>query len=157
MLQLLRLKIHFSPISSWDLFFCLTSWIFCSWELASCCGMVCVQSWMWTYIVMSGQRRQRDLLLHWATVELCEAQAAHRGWGMGDLGSPCAPAEVKLGAEPRLRGAVWWAGAAQGSGMAWQRTCACGLTAAAGPGSGPTWVAPVKANLHHRCFISKLL
>lgn len=53
---------------------------------------------------MSEQRRQHDLLSDWATVELCEAQAAHRGSGMGDLGFPSPPAEVKLGAEPGCGG-----------------------------------------------------
>lgn len=85
---------------------------------------------------MSGQRRQRDLLSDWATVELCEAQAAHRGSGMGDLGFPSPPAEVKLGAEPGCGGLchglvlLWatlgvWRGAARawprGSVRAWQR------------------------------------
>lgn len=49
---------------------------------------------------MSERRRQHDLLSDWATVELCEAQAAHRGSGMGDLGFSSPPAEAKPEAEP---------------------------------------------------------
>lgn len=55
---------------------------------------------------MSGQRQECDLLSNWATGELCEAQAAHRGSGMGDLGLPSPPAEVKLGVEPGWGGCV---------------------------------------------------
>lgn len=106
---------------------------------------------------MSGQRRRCDLLSHWATVELCEAQAAHRGSGMGDLGFPSPPAEVKLGAEPGCGGLchvvvlLWaargvWRGVAR-RGTAWLRP---------GSGSRPTWAALVKPNSHHRCFIPKL-
>lgn len=104
---------------------------------------------------MSGQRRQRDLLPHWATVELCEAQAAHRGSGMGDLGFPSPPAETKPGAEPGWGGAVPRPGAALGCSEGPARHVH-GLTAPSGPGSGPTRAAPVKPNLHHRCFISRL-
>lgn len=87
---------------------------------------------------MSGQRRQCDLLSDWATVELCEAQAAHRGSGMGDFGFPSPPAEVKPGAEPGCGGLchglgpLWatpgvWHGTARhgtqphGSVQTWQR------------------------------------
>lgn len=55
---------------------------------------------------MSGQRQQWDLLSNWATGEICEAQAAHRGSGMGDLELPSPPAEVKLGVEPGWGGCV---------------------------------------------------
>lgn len=55
---------------------------------------------------MSGQRQQWDLLSNWATGKLCEAQAAHRGSEMGDLGLPSPPAEVKLGVEPGWGGCV---------------------------------------------------
>lgn len=97
---------------------------------------------------MSGQRQQWDLLSNWATGKLCEAQAAHRGSEMGDLGLPSPPAEVKLGVEPGwggcvIAGEVWhgpkhvWS---RGSVWIWHR---------------PTWVALVEPNLYHRCFISK--
>lgn len=81
---------------------------------------------MWTYIVTSGQRRRCDLLSHWATVELCEAQAAHRGSGMGDLGFPSPPAEVKLGAGPGCGGlchvvVLLWAAPGAWCGTAWLR------------------------------------
>lgn len=56
---------------------------------------------------MSGQRQQCDLLSDWPTGELCEAQAAHTGSGMGDLGLPSPPAEVKLGLEPGWGGLAW--------------------------------------------------
>jgi len=62
---------------------------------------------------MSGQRRQRDLLLDQATVELCETRAAHRGSGVGGLGFPSPPAEAKPGAEPGGGGLCWGLGQLQ--------------------------------------------
>lgn len=86
---------------------------------------------------MSGQRQQCDLLSNWPTGELCEAQAAHTGSGMGDLGLPSPPAEVKLGVEPGLGGLCRGWG-----GLACSKTCVA-------PGSAhrPAWVALVKPNL----------
>lgn len=82
---------------------------------------------------MSGQRQECDLLSNWATGELCEAQAAHRGSGMGDLGLPSPPAEVKLGVEPGWGGVLSWLGR---SGTAQNM---CGLVALSA--HRLTWVA----------------
>lgn len=85
---------------------------------------------MWTYIVTSGQRRRCDLLSHWATVELCEAQAAHRGSGWVTLPFPLLLQKWNLGQGQVVGGCV----------MSW---CCSGLPR--GPGvarRGTAWLRP---------------